>query len=623
MQRLIFLFVFILTIFSCSNISDTTDEKKENDIIKKPETTSDFENIGNKINSKDSLLVTFDKYLGGSGNGIFGRFTYSVKYGNGYSSGSYSYSYTYNFETDGKYTVSYSQSIGTGNGSNGYSVPSESGTFSLSYKEDFYYITMKDSKGEETSYRYLVSEHFLVLLPTSDTTNYKIDLDEATFKFNAENEELSDLEKKYSRESGYDGILGKWVCHIGKPWTDAGKDVFGNYYSNTYWPRTYEVEFCIDGIFNFTRTEVSKENGFNRKENIVKGVFGVIETGENELQLGLVSYSEKKLLTKVKVSNKYLYCEKDINEIFSSFEVIYESEFGTVPDAISVEENTKLTKEQLPALVYNGYSFLGWYVDDEKIIADKYTITKNIILKAKWKQIGYLVTFETNCETSIPKKILSYLRQNDIPEISREGYTFGGWYINSILTNPITNSYKVQQPMTIYAKWLMNYKVSFETNSDIYMQSFQTASIETMPEISRDGYIFAGWYLDASFSKKAKFPLNITTDTVLYANWKNYSEAKLVTNETINAVNPIDFTQPCIIFIKGELTYSDLWDLCYRMKDSAYPVCVSLIFVNGINSIAYYTDKNYYVVYHKDWTGTFQTKYLKNVIIDWYEITNR
>ncbi len=32
--------------------------------------------------------------------------------------------------------------------------------------------------------------------------------------------------------------------------------------------------------------------------------------------------------------------------------------------------------------------------------------------------------------------------------------------------------------------------------------------------------------------------------------------------------------------------------------------------------------QRYYVVYHKDWVGTFQAEYLKNVIIDWYEITN-
>jgi len=621
-KKSFFLFTVIILLLhvSCSNISAPVDSNSniENDNF-------DKDNIKGLNNAIDTLVKSFNKVYARNGatskKGIVGSFSYTVKYGNGYSSGSYNYSYTYNFYDTGSYTLSYSQNISNGHGSDGYSVTEESGSFVLTKNDNLFYIIIKSSKGTETKYRYLLSESFLVLLNANDKTEYKLDLDKTTYEYNSTDDDLRDVEH-YSRNSGYNGILGKWTMYIGELWSETGYDFMGNLYENKYWPKVLEIEFGEDGIFTLTKKVTSRETN-KTVTNYVQGVYGVIETGEKKFQIALVSMNEKQLLSHYKVSNYYLHFDKSLEEIFTSFEISYSSIHGVIPSPITVEENLRLTEQQLPTLTCNGYKFLGWYIGDERIVADSFFVTKNINLQAKWQQTGYLVYFETNTSQTVTSQVLSYLYKDEMPIILRDGYTFDGWYLNSICTNAIQYPYKIQQSITIYANWLKNYEVSFETNSEIKLQPLITAKIETMPMISKNGYVFSGWYLNSDYSQIAQFPLEISLNTKLYANWKSDAEALLLTSEIINNVIPQDFLQPMTIFLKGEFTYNDIWNLCYKMKDSSYPVNINLFFTEGITDVEYYKNKNIYVIRSKDWTGTFQEEYLKNVTINWYEIIQK
>lgn len=70
------------------------------------------------------------------------------------------------------------------------------------------------------------------------------------------------------------------------------------------------------------------------------------------------------------------------------FTVTYVSEYGKVPEAIVVEENTKLTSEQLPSLTYEGYTFLGWSIGETLINADSYEVKSDVTLTAKWEKVS-------------------------------------------------------------------------------------------------------------------------------------------------------------------------------------------------------------------------------------------
>lgn len=106
------LLIFILCFFSCSNLSDSPSTSESSTSTNSTQANYDPDKIHSLNNALDTLVKQFDKVLSRSYNdtnaGIIGSFTYSEKYGNGYSSGSYSYSYTYYFSEDGKYRISYS-----------------------------------------------------------------------------------------------------------------------------------------------------------------------------------------------------------------------------------------------------------------------------------------------------------------------------------------------------------------------------------------------------------------------------------------------------------------------------------------------------------------------------------
>lgn len=69
------------------------------------------------------------------------------------------------------------------------------------------------------------------------------------------------------------------------------------------------------------------------------------------------------------------------------YTVSYKTEYGTAPEKILVEENSKLTAEQLLSLLYEGYTFKGWTVDGTVIAADSYAVKSDITLVAQWEKI--------------------------------------------------------------------------------------------------------------------------------------------------------------------------------------------------------------------------------------------
>ena len=66
------------------------------------------------------------------------------------------------------------------------------------------------------------------------------------------------------------------------------------------------------------------------------------------------------------------------------YKVRYNNQKGNNPQNLSVYENHKLTKSELPELDnVDGYYFDGWYIGGEKI-SDGYTVNCNITLEARW-----------------------------------------------------------------------------------------------------------------------------------------------------------------------------------------------------------------------------------------------
>lgn len=171
------------------------------------------------------------------------------------------------------------------------------------------------------------------------------------------------------------------------------------------------------------------------------------------------------------------------------------------------------------------YTFAGWYLNAEfsgEAVSFPLSLNADITLYAKWNK-NYTVSFNSNGGTEISSVKTGVLQE--LPFTEKENYEFAGWFISSSLSGEkIAAPYTVTQDITLYAKWLPTYLVTFETNGGSEIASFRTRTIENVQQPEKPGFTFIEWYLDSSLNTKAVFPLTITKDTTLYADYKqNYT----------------------------------------------------------------------------------------------------
>ena len=155
---------------------------------------------------------------------------------------------------------------------------------------------------------------------------------------------------------------------------------------------------------------------------------------------------------------------------------------------------------------------------------------------------GYQINYELNGGQFVSSytPVSSYDGNQDVQlpgvdKITRNGYTFGGWYDNEGLTG---EPYTVipsgsTGPKTFYAKWMANtYTVEFEPNGGTINGSYVTnytygqgAALPT--DVEKSGYTFAGWYENDRFEGSAVTAISDTEygDKTYYAKWtsKTYS----------------------------------------------------------------------------------------------------
>ena len=119
-----------------------------------------------------------------------------------------------------------------------------------------------------------------------------------------------------------------------------------------------------------------------------------------------------------------------------------------------------------------------------------------------------------------------------LPTPTRSGYTFVGWCTDPSLQNPVDPTALVSGNMTLYADWVstavQTVTVTLHLNdgtisgvtSPITMDSGDL--LDDLPDPTKTGNAFLGWYLDGEFSTPFDDTQPITTDIDLYAKWGNY-----------------------------------------------------------------------------------------------------
>ncbi len=189
---------------------------------------------------------------------------------------------------------------------------------------------------------------------------------------------------------------------------------------------------------------------------------------------------------------------------------------------------------QLPSATRHGYMFVGWFTaasGGERVIASTiYNHDKDITLYAQWNPERYKVWFDANggscAETSTT--CIQDEKYGALPDAERYSYKFAGWYTEKtggtlVTEDSIFTNGDVQY---LYAHWtLAEYTLTFDANGGSCDTSSKAViyghPYGALPEPTKNGYKFAGWYTAKDGGTEVDYDTKLTTEgnVTVYAHW--------------------------------------------------------------------------------------------------------
>ncbi|MCK9470872.1 MAG: InlB B-repeat-containing protein [Bacilli bacterium] len=213
----------------------------------------------------------------------------------------------------------------------------------------------------------------------------------------------------------------------------------------------------------------------------------------------------------------------------TKYTVTFNSDGGTLIDSQKVIKGEKATEPTIP--IKEGYTFVGWFMGEEKWSFIGYSVTEDITLVAKWiEDIDFNIegaTLESNVyHLSVDNNVTSInfkqiVQSNQIWYLSKD---INGTSINitkvGLLEIGNNTFYIIEEDGNDYNTYEINirrlpmYTVTFITNSDAILESIEIQEgslIGTIPTITKEGYAFDKWDYD--------FTTPVTSNITLSASW--------------------------------------------------------------------------------------------------------
>lgn len=214
----------------------------------------------------------------------------------------------------------------------------------------------------------------------------------------------------------------------------------------------------------------------------------------------------------------------------TKYTVTFNSDGGTLIDSQKVIKGEKATEPTIP--IKEGYTFVGWFMGEEKWSFIGYSVTEDITLVAKWiEDIDFNIegaTLESNVyHLSVDNNVTSInfnqiVQSNQIWYLSKD---INGTSINitkvGLLEIGNNTFYIIEEDGNDYNTYEINirrllpmYTVTFITNSDAILENIEIQEgslIGTIPTITKEGYAFDKWDYD--------FTIPVTSNITLSASW--------------------------------------------------------------------------------------------------------
>lgn len=201
----------------------------------------------------------------------------------------------------------------------------------------------------------------------------------------------------------------------------------------------------------------------------------------------------------------------------------------------------------------DNYYFVGWYQDKDLLCTSRiyeFTAKENIELNAVFQSITvedldlfYTIKFDANGGTV---DVLTMITESNgmlsvLPNPTRSGYTFNGWYTAFNGGTRITTSTVFDKDTTVYAHWTQDepsipavFTITFNPNggavSTTTLDTGEDGKLISLPSATHTGYTFVGWYTSASGGEKIGTNHVFTMDTTVYAHWSSNTSSDTPSN---------------------------------------------------------------------------------------------
>jgi len=210
--------------------------------------------------------------------------------------------------------------------------------------------------------------------------------------------------------------------------------------------------------------------------------------------------------------------------------VLFESQGGSSVPLEYVYYGTYVVRPPDPQKT--GYTFCGWYKDALGSSIWDFSsdfINYSTTLYAKWTPRSYTIRFDRNNGDTEPDPALisaDFGSTIALPQPpTRAHYTFVGWNTAADGTGLwFDETSVISGDLTVYAQWTLQlHAVQFDSHGGSWVETVMIGYGLTVsePEVPvREGYSFAGWFLDEAYEQPWVFDSDkVTSDILLHAKW--------------------------------------------------------------------------------------------------------
>ena len=319
----------------------------------------------------------------------------------------------------------------------------------------------------------------------------------------------------------------------------------------------------------YSDEELTIENNFNEKIIGNKTIYGKYNENKHTVTYineGTTYYTEEVLdrftakgpnTNPEKEGYTFKYFSKDKKVAFDySAEITEDTTLYTVYEINKytityINEGSEYHKEELTYKSKHekiedpfktGYTFTGWYNENEEKVSYPITVTKDITLHSKYEINKYTVTYINEGVKYIEDQQINYKEKavKPDPNPSKIGYTFKYWSKEKGGEEYNFNTL-VTENMTLYAVYEINkYTITYINEESEYHREELTygSKHEKIEDPFKTGYTFTGWYNENE--EKVEYPITVTKDITLHSKYEinkytvTFNDEDRITTKEVN-----------------------------------------------------------------------------------------